>query len=176
MSESQHPDVRDIDPLAFAWQTHAAIQQWTANVDIKASIVLVVEVAVTGSALRELISPDGQLHTATGLHLGVAITACVLLVLGVALALWTVFPRLKRQRTLALSASGLVYFGHLANREAEDIGKALRDLDGEAALAQMAGQLAVTGKVAWEKHSYLQYSIIAFAVAVSVLLLALVAF
>jgi len=165
-----------VDPIDFAWQTHSAIQHWTASVDTKASIVLVVQTAVAGSALHELIAPDGQLHNATDLHLGVAIFACALLVAAVALALWVVFPRMKRQRTIALSSTGLVYFGHLANRQAEDIQAALEALDRRSALEQLSKQLTVTGKVAWDKHASLQWSIATFAVGVGALLLSLVEF
>jgi hypothetical protein len=42
--------------IDFGWRAHEAVQGWTASVDIKASIVLVVETAVAGAATQALIT------------------------------------------------------------------------------------------------------------------------
>lgn len=170
----------DVDPdlrgNAFGWQAHNAIQAWTASVDIKSSIVVVIETAVAGAATRALITDKGELHTAVGLHLATAITATVLLVLAVALALWVVFPRLARRRTSRLSPTGLIYFGHLRDRTAEDINNALAAMTPAEERWQLAQQLHVTGAVAWRKHACLQASLSFFAVGSALLVLAYVAY
>src|SRR4051794_1784874 len=87
----------------FAWHTHAAIQGWTASVDTKASVVLVVETAVTAAAARALITSKGELHAVTGLQLANSIAAVAVLATAVACALWVVFPRLEPRRTRRLA-------------------------------------------------------------------------
>jgi hypothetical protein len=155
---------------------HEAIQGWTASVDVKASIVLVVETAVAGAATRALITDKGDLHDATGVHLATAITAVTLLVLGVASALWVVFPRLERRRTAQLAPKGLVYFGHLRRRDPTDIADALATLTPDEERRQLAVQLHVTGNVAWRKHAWLQRSLGLFALGAGTLVTSFVAF
>jgi hypothetical protein len=152
------------------------VQGWTASVDIKASIVLVVETAVAGAATQALITSKGELHQAIGLHLACAIVAVALLVLSVGCALWVVFPRLERSRTSRLAAKGLVYFGHLRERGADDIAQALADLTPEQERRQLAAQLCITGAVAWRKHSWLQRSLVLFALGAALLVVAYTAF
>jgi hypothetical protein len=160
----------------FGWQTHQAIQSWTASVDVKSSIVVVIETAVAGAAAKALITDRGELHSAVGLHLATAIAATTALVLAVACALWVVFPRLERNRTSTLARTGLVYFGHLRARSAADIAHALAEMTPEKERLQLAQQLHVTSKVAWRKHAWLQRSLILFAMGAALLVLAFVAF
>jgi hypothetical protein len=152
------------------------VQSWTASVDIKSSIVVVIETAVAGAATKALITTKGELHAADGLHLATAIVATVALVAAVALALWVVFPRLKRRRTARLTPTGLIYFGHLRNRSAEDINKALAMMTPAEERWQLAQQLHITGTVAWQKHACLQASLVFFALGSALLVLAFVAF
>jgi hypothetical protein len=160
----------------FGWEAHIALQTWTDSVDIKTSIVVVVEAAVTGAASKALVSKTGELHSAHGLKLATAIAALVLLALAVGLALWVVFPRLKRRRTAAAAADGLVYFGHLRHRTPADIERALAAMTPAEERRQLARQLHVLGDVAWRKHACLQASLVAFATGSSLLVLAFVAF
>lgn len=160
----------------FAWRVHDAQQAWIATVDIKASIVLVVEVALAGAAGKSLLVPGGVLHDAHGLHLGVAIVAVVLLSLAVGSALWVVFPRLERCRGRSNAEPGLIYFGHLRQRSVNDIEEALAGLDAAGERYEIARQLHVTARVAWTKHAWLQRSLVLLAAGVCVLALALVAF
>jgi hypothetical protein len=155
---------------------HDAQQAWIATVDIKASIVLVVEVALAGAAGKSLLVSGGVLHGAHGLHLGVAIVAVVLLALAVGSALWVVFPRLERRRGRSKAEPGLIYFGHLRRRSVDDIEEALAGLDGAKERHEIARQLRVTARVAWTKHAWLQKSLACLAVGVCILALALVAF
>lgn len=162
--------------VEFGWRAHEAVQGWTASVDAKASIVLVVETAVAGAATRSLIANNGELHRAIGLHLACAILAVILLIAGVVSGLWVVFPRLERSRTQRLAARGLVYFGHLRERSVDDIAQALAEMTPDDARIQLASQLRVTGNVAWRKHAWLQGSLACFAVGSLVLVVAYTAF
>jgi hypothetical protein len=162
--------------IDFGWEAHRAVQAWTASVDTKASVVLAVEAAVTGAAASALIRPKGELHAATGLHLATAISAVAFLVAAVGCALWVVFPRLERARTRRLAPTGLVYFGHLRERGADEIAQALAALTPAEERRQLASQLCVTGAVAWRKHSWLQRSLTLFAVGAGLLVVAFAAF
>jgi hypothetical protein len=160
----------------FAWRVHEAQLSWTSSVDIKASIVLVVEVALAAAAGRSLLVSGGVLHAAHGLHLAVAIAAVVLLALAVGSALWVVFPRLERREARRRAEPGLIYFGHLEQRSVEDIEAALGNLDEDKERHEIARQLRVTAQVAWKKHVWLQKSLACLALGVCVLAVALVAF
>jgi hypothetical protein len=162
--------------IDFGWRAHEAVQGWTASVDGKASIVLVVETAVAGAATQALVTDDGLLHQATGLHLACAIVAATLLTVAVACSLWVVFPRLERSRTRRLAAKGLVYFGHLRERCVDDIVQALAELTPEQERRQLASQLHVTGEVAWRKHAWLQRSLACFTVGAVLLVVTYAAF
>jgi hypothetical protein len=155
---------------------HEAVQAWTASVDVKSSIVVVVETAVAGASANALITGNGELHHATGLHLACAIAAVTVLILAVAAALWVVFPRLERARATALAPTSLIYFGHLRRRTADDIQAALSTMTDDEALRQLALQLQITSAVAWRKHAWLQRSLAAFAIGSGLLVLAYVAF
>ncbi len=138
--------------------------------------MLVVETAVAGAAARSLITGNGELHKAIGLHLACATVAVIMLIVGVACALWVVFPRLERSRTQRLAANGLIYFGHLREREVDDIARELADLTPDQERHQLASQLRVTGNVAWRKHDWLQRSVACFAGGSMLLVVAYTAF
>jgi hypothetical protein len=160
----------------FGWQAHEAIQNWTESVDVKTSIVLLVEIAVAGAAGSALITDGGELHGAIGLHLAVAIAAVTALAAAVACALWVVFPRLEHRRTREHAPKGLLYFGHLQARSADDIAAALKDLTAEEERQQLAMQLHVTSGVAWRKHLWLQRSIGLLVLGTALLVVSFVAF
>lgn len=172
------PPAEPAAPLGnqFGWRAHEAVQGWTASVDVKASVVVVIETAVAGAATRALITQGGELHSAVGLHLATAITAVTLLVLAVACALWVVFPRLERRRTADHASGGLVYFGHLRARSADDIAAALGAMTAQEERQQLASQLHITGQVAWRKHAWLQRSLVLFALGGLLLVVSFVAF
>ena len=162
--------------IDFGWRAHEAVQGWTASVDVKASIVVVVEIAGAGAATQALITGTGELHHAIGLHLASAIIAVTLLVLSVVCALWVVFPRLASSRTSLPSTKSLIYFGHLRDRGVDDIAQALTELTPEQERRQLASQLHITGAVAWRKHSWLQRSLVLFALGAVLLVVAYTAF
>ena len=170
------PKSPEVDGVAFGWRVHEAIQGWTATVDIKASIVIAIETGVAGAAAREIIVKHGELHDAIGLHLATAIAALATLATAIGSGLWVVFPRLERTSTGRASQGGLIYFGHLRNRDTEDIAHALECLTVEEERLQVARQLRITGHVAWRKHAWLQASIILFAIGAALLVTSFVAF
>lgn len=169
------PPLPDTDGVEFGWRVHEAIQGWTATVDIKASIVVAVETAVTGAAAHALITSHGELHGATGWHLAAASAALAALAGAVGCALWVVFPRLTHASTRRAASGGLIYFGHLRQRDDADIAEALRRLTPEEERLQVARQLRATSNVAWRKHAWLQASIVLFAVGVALFVMSLVA-
>jgi hypothetical protein len=160
----------------FGWQAHEAIQNWTESVDVKTSIVLLVEIAVAGAAASALITDGGELHGAVGLQLAVAIAAITALAGAVACALWVVFPRLEHSRTAELAPKGLLYFGHLQARSADDIAVALKDLTADEERQQLAMQLHIISGVAWRKHLWLQRSIGLLVLGAALLVVSFVAF
>jgi hypothetical protein len=174
-SAAEHSPAPDVG-RDFGWRVHEAIQGWTASVDVKASIVLVVETAVAGAGATALVTGKGELHSASGLHLACAIAAVACLVGAVGAALWVVTPRLARRRNMELAPSGAIYFGHLRHRTADEIESVLTSLSAREELHQLSRQLHVTSKVAWRKHVWLQASIGMFAIGALLLVIAFVAF
>lgn len=173
------PRTVDVDPTVgrqLGWRVHEAVQGWTASVDVKSSIVVVIETAVAGAGAKALITAKGELHSATGLYLACAICAVAFLVVAVGAALWVVFPRLERRRTAEQAPTGVIYFGHLRQRSPEDIHAALTAMTPDEELRQLALQLHVTGHVAWRKHTWLQCSLVSFAIGAALLVLAFTAF
>ena len=59
----------------FGWRAHQAIQAWTSSVDVKSSIVVVIETAVAAARAKALITEKGELHSAVGLHLTTTTTS-----------------------------------------------------------------------------------------------------
>lgn len=158
----------------LGWRAHEAIQGWTASVDAKASIALVVQTALAGAALHALIADDGELHDAVGLHLACAIVAVALLVASVACSLWVIFPRLHRQRNDL--APGLIYFGDLRRRPPDEIAEALATMTAKEERMQLAQQMWITSGVAWRKHAWLQRALGTFALGAILLVASYVAF
>jgi Family of unknown function (DUF5706) len=142
----------------FGWRVHEAQQAWIASVDAKASIVLVVEVAVGGAAVHLLISDD-QLARLGGAHLAVALLALVSLGFALGSALAVVFPRMARRRAPSYPP-GLIYFGHLRGRAPATLAQELEQIDAPTERRQLAAQMEVTAQIAWQKHSWLQVSLV----------------
>lgn len=87
-------------------------------------------------------------------------------------ALHAVFPSLKRRRARRFAGSGLVYFGHLRHRSAEQIRTALAKLDQHEIRNQLAHQLHVTSDIAWRKHARLQRAQLLLIAAVAAFMVA----
>jgi pycsar effector protein len=174
-SSTNEPTLPTDAGVEFGWRAHQAIQGWTSSVDTKASIALVIETAVAAAALRALITDKGPLHNATGLHLATSIAAATVLVLAVGCAVLVILPRLDRGNANG-QTTGLVYFGHLRHRSAENIARALADLTPDEERRQLAAQLHVTSEVAWRKHDWLQRSLALFPLGAALLVVAFTAF
>lgn len=152
--------------LDFAWRVHQAMQEWTRNVDQKASIALVFTTAVGGAVATEVLGREGGLHGVGGLRLWLvwAMAACFA---GSALvALSVVLPRLHRRRVRR--ESGLIYFGHLHQRSSAEIEGELARLTPARAREELARQLETTAAIAWRKHARLQWSLVLLVLAVAI--------
>jgi len=154
----------------FGWRAHEALQGWTASVDAKASIGLLVEVAVAGAAVRSLLTVNDELSQAVGVHLALVILTLAGLAVSVSCALGVVFPRLARWPRKE-NERGLLFFGHLRNRDVKSIERGLASMDVVEERRQLAEQLQVMSRIAWRKHAWLQTSIIMLVLGSAGLLL-----
>lgn len=150
----------------FGWRVHAAILDWTKNVDQKASITLAIITGVGGLAATQVFGDKGSLHAIQGDQLwAIRVMGAAFLAAGF-FALYAVFPNLKRRRTKELSNTGLIFFGHLRHRSVDDIRSALTALEDNEVRQQLASQLHATSDIAWKKHARLQAAHILLAIAI----------
>jgi hypothetical protein len=158
-------EARRPDDLDFAWKAHAAVQDWTRNVDQKASITLAIIVAVGGFAANQVFGSAGNLHALHGDQLwATRIMGMAFFAAGLS-ALHAVFPSLKRRDVHESPVGGLIYFGHLRHLGTDGIETALRSLTASEARRQLANQLHVTSDIAWKKHARLQRAHVLLVVA-----------
>jgi hypothetical protein len=149
----------DNEALEFAWRVHSALDSWTAKVDTKASIVLALEAAVLGFIIT-LSSKDGPLAALDGGDVLLYRVGLTLVGLGVLFALGVVVPQLGRRKAKRVWERNTIYFGHLRHWDPEKLaGVLVRDMPRER---QLAEQLVEMSKIAWRKHAWLQWSLIAF--------------
>lgn len=151
------------DPVGNAWQIHAALTTWTANVDNKSSFALGLETGLLAGAVA-LRGSDNFLQTFNndGSRLLWAI-AVVLLGFAVMLTSLVVAPRLNSRKLGKDLTRDYIYFGHLSTKYAgpaktDDLVAALK---AEPVLDVIARQLQIMGKIAWQKHRRLQIAMIA---------------
>lgn len=139
-----------------AWKIHAAISDWTKGVDSKASFVLTIEIAI----LAGLISMMGgsrrlaHLHGAWEnglLYVGIGALVGALVLVGC-----VVRPRTRSKKAEEEAPDNFVYFGHLNFRQPEDVERALEHED---ILPVLSRQLVVMGRIAWDKHNLLKWSL-----------------
>lgn len=161
-------DNSDQRGVEFAWKVHGAISDWTAKVDAKAAIVLSLGGVVLGFFVT--LSVDGRiLAHLQGWHLtlerlGIASTA-----VGVLLATLVVIPRLNRRVTSANWRENFVYFGHLRRWDPADLKAKLQSLSADQELDVLATQLVKTSKIAWYKHSLLQFGVVSLVLGVALI-------
>jgi hypothetical protein len=159
--------------VAFAWKTHNAITDWTAKVDYKAAIVL----SLGGILLGFFVTLSAQGRLLAGLRTGHVIVERIGLgftILGVLLAGLVVAPRLNRRASKSGWRENFIYFGHLRRWEPVDLKDRLLSIDANQELNILATQLVNTSRIAWRKHSLLQYSMICLAIGVGLVALAVV--
>jgi len=159
------PDKSGDRGVDFAWKTHSAISDWTAKVDSKAAITLSLGGVLLGFMIT-LSSEDRVLADILGWQLIVEYIGLGFTALGVLLAALVVMPRLNRSRTKATWKSNFIYFGHLRRWKSADLKSKLQALDAAQELELLATQLVSTSKIAWYKHSMLQFSIASLVLGV----------
>jgi hypothetical protein len=153
----------------FGWRVHQAIQDWTRAVDQKASITLTLAIVLATLAAHEILGPDGGLYDATGAKLWVIRAMGVTFTASVILAMSVVVPSLGWRRSKHTPTVGLIYFGDLRLRDSKEIAVDLEQLSDSGALSQLAAQLQVTSRIAWNKHQRLRLSLLALAVGAACL-------
>lgn len=152
--------------LDFAWRVHQAVQEWTRNVDQKASIALVFTTAIGGAVATEVLGRKGGLHGVGGPQLWLVRGMAACFASSALVALSVVLPRLRRRRVRR--ESGLIYFGHLHQRSSAEIEAELARLTPAQAREELARQLETTAAVAWRKHARLQWSLVLLVLAVAI--------
>ncbi|GAA4188540.1 hypothetical protein GCM10022288_15020 [Gryllotalpicola kribbensis] len=141
----------------FAWRVHDSISEWTARVDVKASISLAIEAAVLGFIVT--LATDGRVlegianWTVWLLWGGVA-----LLLASVVLSILAVLPQLRRRHMKSEYRRNRIFFGHLRLWDPDELAKSMVEND-ELGVAQLARQLVSMSKIAWLKHVWLQASL-----------------
>ncbi len=148
----------------FAWKAHDSISDWTARVDIKASVLLSIDSGLVGLIVA-LSSGTGPL---SGLKNGAVVSyrlGVVALCISTALAIGVIFPQLDRRATRGSWKGQLIYFGYLRRHSPDELRKRLAKLTPEDASQVIARQLVETSKIVWRKHSLFQFAVIALAAA-----------
>lgn len=152
VSASQSPD----ESVDFAWRVHDALNEWTARVDVKASIVLALESGVL-ALITVLSKKHGPLGRLSDLSLLLYRFGLFALSVAAVLSALVVTPRLRRRQTRREWRDGLVFFGHLRHWDASKLSERLTSVDSER-LKQLSAQLVAMSKIAWHKHALLQFS------------------
>lgn len=147
-------------PHEFAWKVHSALDSWTAKVDSKASIVLGLETASIGFVVA-LWSTNKVFVGLRGTQQLFFRVGFATLIIGVVLAGLTVFPQLSRRRAKRIWKKHIIYFGHLRHWDPVDLEKRLKEVTEPTSLTQLSNQLVEMSKIAWRKHAWLQYSMLA---------------
>ncbi|MEU6673454.1 Pycsar system effector family protein [Streptomyces sp. NPDC046925] len=167
----QDPNAADASARATetAWKIHAAIGEWTARVDAKASFALTLQSAAIAGILA--LSSDG--HPLADLHGGGALTllwcGIVLVMVGAVFAMLVVVPRLRAPKMLTEAPDNFIYFGHLMHREPGELALALQQKD---PLPVLTHQLIMMSRIAWVKHRHVQWSFLCFLAGVLLVFLA----
>jgi Family of unknown function (DUF5706) len=159
---------------AFAWRVHEALQDWTAKVDTKASIVMSLETAllsgiVAFSGSRTSVYPVGW---ALSHHCGL-----VLLLASIVIAGAVVFPQLRRRDSVKSWQNQIIYFGHLRKWEPAVLAEAIAGRESNVSLGMLSDQLVTMSRIAWRKHVLVQWSLLvalAGCIAVGIPLVAIV--
>lgn len=147
-----------------AWRIHAALNDWTARVDTKASIALTLESA----ALAAFIVASGPerpfgLTSSYMNWLGV-----LLILLAIVSSIAAVTPRIKVVASRNMWEDNYIYFGHLQYWQPQELAERLCSDD---ILPVLARQMVVMSKIAWRKHRLVQVSF--WSAAIGFLLIAL---
>lgn len=154
------------DAIELAWRVHGAQEAWTAKVDIKASILLVLE----GGSLFAILtanSQTGALRFFSGRPLVFEIAGVALLFLGTLCSAAAVFPMIgKSSQHRSDYRHHYIYFGHLRHRHPDDLQRKLTLSAGSDELAMLSLQLIAMSRRNWLKHRLVQLSLVLAMVGV----------
>ncbi|MGP3687153.1 Pycsar system effector family protein [Streptomyces sp. IBSNAI002] len=146
------------DPRETAWRIHAALGEWTARVDAKASFALTLESAALAGIVA-LSDKNRLFANLTGFGVRGPLWAGILLILAAAvLAILVVVPRLRPREALkAEFDQNFIYFGHLQFWEPTALADRLQQQD---MLPALSNQLVNMSKITWRKHRFVQLSFV----------------
>jgi hypothetical protein len=143
----------------FAWRCHVAQESWTSKVDMKASVLLTVNLVGLAALLAGQTSPESPLATLPGwARLGLA-AGTVLVGLAAVANVLVIFPILGRRRS---SLRDTIYFGHLRERSPDSVAEQLAGLTVDDQIEQLARQLVAMARANWIKHRTLQLALLLF--------------
>lgn len=149
------------EPTETAWRIHAAVADWTAKADSKASFALTMQstaLAVLGLLATSKRAAGDLDSNVPRLLLWIGV---LLMVAGVSCAAWAISPNLRKERRGPESDDDFLYFGHVRHLDPAVLEAALRDKD---PLPSLSRQVVVMSEIAWNKHRRVQWSLM-FAVA-----------
>jgi hypothetical protein len=143
----------------FGWKVHAALNEWTARADAKASFFFTIEAASLGFVIT-LSTGDRVFSHVHGYQFALLIIGLTALGAGMVFAALAVTPRLNRASTRATWRDNIVYFGHLRYWEPTELAHKLAALNEETELRILGRELVIIAKFAWRKYSCLQASML----------------
>ncbi|MFJ7098130.1 Pycsar system effector family protein [Streptomyces mirabilis] len=157
MADIEGDGVMAVEPTETAWRIQAAVADWTAKADSKASFALTMQ--STALAALGLVASSKQVaggldSEASRLLLWIGV---LFMASGVGCAAWAISPNLRKERRGPESDDDFLYFGHLRHLDPTVLEAALRDKD---PLPSLSRQVVVMSEIAWIKHRRVQWSLI----------------
>ncbi|MFI8874531.1 Pycsar system effector family protein [Streptomyces sp. NPDC055243] len=146
-----------VEPTETAWRIQAAVADWTAKADSKASFALTMQstaLAVLGLLATSKRSAGDFDSTVPQLLLWIGV---LLMVAGVSFATWAISPNLRKERRGPENDDDFLYFGHVRHLDPAVLEAALRDKD---PLPSLSRQVVVMSEIAWNKHRRVQWSLL----------------
>jgi hypothetical protein len=159
-----HATASTASSLDYAWKVHDAIGDWTARVEVKASVVLGLEGA--SIALIADGAADGVFKHLSTTATALLWTSLICLFGSTLVSIAAVFPQLRRRASRSSWANGVIYFGHVRLWKPNDLAEQLTRLDDSGWMSIVAQQLVDSSKVAWRKHAFMQVSMALLLVSV----------
>lgn len=145
-----------VEPTETAWRIQAAVADWTAKADSKASFALTMQstaLAVLGLLATSKRAAGDLDSTVPQLLLWIGV---LLMVAGVSFAAWAISPNLRKERRGPENDDDFLYFGHVRHLAPAVLEAALRDKD---PLPSLSRQVVVMSEIAWNKHRRVQWSL-----------------
>ncbi|WP_405731208.1 DUF5706 domain-containing protein [Streptomyces sp. NBC_01537] len=145
-----------VEPTETAWRIQAAVADWTAKADSKASFALTMQstaLAVLGLLASSRRAAGDLDDTVPQMLLWMGV---LLMVGGVSCAAWAISPNLRKERRGPESDDDFLYFGHVRHLDPAVLEAALRDKD---PLPSLSRQVVVMSEIAWNKHRRVQWSL-----------------